>query len=88
MLEIWRNKDLELSTVELRKKGHGEHESRHLGDQVTAMKRHSLNYALENKLNTGVLGWLGGFSVQPLVMNSWTWDPVPRGAPHSVRESA
>lgn len=30
MLEIWRKKDLELSTVEFRKKGHGEHESGHL----------------------------------------------------------
>ena len=35
VLEVWRKKDLELSTVELKKKGHGEHESRHLGDLVT-----------------------------------------------------
>lgn len=35
MLEIQRKKDLELSTVELKKKRHGEQESRHLGDLVT-----------------------------------------------------
>ena len=35
VLEIWRKKYLELSTVELKKKSHSEQKSRHLGDLVT-----------------------------------------------------